>query len=48
MQSTSKQVIDMQAHEYKEDHESPVSDFVAPIVFVAGLFAVLTLLSSFG
>jgi len=40
-------VAKMQAHEYPEHQDSPMIELVAPMVFVAGLFTLLTVLSTF-
>jgi hypothetical protein len=42
-----KEVINMQAHRQNDDRKSPAAELVEPIIFIAGLFALVSLLSVF-
>ena len=37
----------MQAHRQNDAHKSTAAELVAPIMFIAGLFALVSLLSAF-
>lgn len=37
----------MQAHRQDEDNGSPAAELVAPLMFIAGLFALMGLISAF-
>jgi hypothetical protein len=41
-----KKVINMQTERQNKDHKSPAAELVAPVMFIAGLFALMGLLSA--
>lgn len=48
LQAHDKKVFTMKDYDKSETHDSPVTDLAAPLLFIAGLFALVAMLSFLG
>ena len=48
MKANVKKVFKMKDQNKSENHDSPLTELALPLVFIAGLFALVALVSSLG